>query len=381
VVLPTAGTWRISVQSKSSVVLVRGAFRQEIPAPMVQRPGPMWRDIDPATEPFDWPAVVRPMGTPVAGPAPINWSLGTFSFGAGFGRQNQDATVSGGSDFNQMQLSLGWRLQALPRALWLHLEPLVRIAPDISNVYGARAEVLGRFLGPDLRIHGGAELYSQRVDGKNEGGATVALRGYRPIRTIAGTYLIPSLETRLRLVTLSAPPLGTVDSDVYNSYAATHSFSLTPSLVYWAMPFQDLISYASLSAVTNPNVVSFDQMGASFVGRGVLHPRHLPPVQLELKYRASYRFVSSDRLQAYLQHSPGASIGTDIRLGDAMAMWLGFSYLGYYSAINPAEHILRLEARFDINGGRGLKDMLPAEQDFFDLLGTDRWGDLDEDGP
>jgi hypothetical protein len=68
-------------------------------------------------------------------------------------------------------------------------------------------------------------------------------------------------------------------------------------------------------------------------------------------------------------------------MGDALALWLGVGYLGYFSAELPPENIVKLEARFDFNGGRGLQDMLPVEQDFFDLLGTDRWGDLDEDGP
>lgn len=383
VVLPTAGTWRVQVQPQNNAVLVRGAYRQETPAPTIQRPGPIWRDIDPRTEPVDWPATVPPMGAPLAGDAPYNSALGTFSLGLAYGQQSQEATVDAGAEqFEQAQVSLAWRLQAIPNALWLHLEPLMRAASVSSDVYGARADVLGRFLGPDLRLHGNLESYSQVVEEHTERGSTFSLRAYRPVRSVGGTYIIPSLEARVRQLTMDQAPLTElVDSDVFNDYAVAHPLAITPSVVYWAMPWQDVIAYTSLSAVSNPNIFSFDQVAASFVGRGVVHPSHLPPAQLEFKYRASYRFVSDYRLEAYLQHSLGASLGTDIKMGNSFATWVGLSYLGYFSATQANENILKLEARFDFNGGRGLDDMLPVEQDFFDLLGKDRWGDLNEDGP
>ena len=319
----------------------------------------------------------------LAGNAPPNWTLGTFSIGGGYGSHNLEDQATGETvTLNQAELSAAWRLQAIPNALWLRVEPALRLAPGTSNVYGAQIDALTRFIGPDLRLHLAGEGWSQKVGPETALGSTVAIRAYRPFRTVGGTYLIPSLEARGRLLSMDTAPAGAViDPDVWNAYAQAHPFGLSPEVLYWAMPFQDLIAYASIGAVTNADVVSIDQLQASLVGRAVLHPWRVPPVQLELKYRPSYRFASAYRDVAYLQHSFGAGVGTDVRLGDAMAVWIGVSDLAYLSAVSATQNVVRLEARFDLNGGRALRDRLPVEQDFFDLLGSDRWGALNEDGP
>ena len=168
---------------------------------------------------------------------------------------------------------------------------------------------------------------------------------------------------------------------MYNAYAASHPHALTPSVMLWGMPFQDEVAYASLGGTLNLGGGGLDQVGMSLVSRTVIHPYRVPPMQLELKYRPSYRFAGAERPEAYLRHSVGGSLGAFIKVGNPLLVWVGAGDLLYLSPNQPVENIFRVGLRVDFNGGRGLDDFHPVEQDFNDLLSGRDWGDWEERGP
>jgi hypothetical protein len=190
VVVPTSGTWTVAVTPRSGATLVRGALRQETPAPTVQRPGPMWRDISADSEPFDWPAVTPTSGEVNAGTNPMYWGVGTFSAGVGFGRQDLEQQGGAvGTSADELETSLAWRVQALPHRLWLHVEPAFRSFAGTSSA-GVSGDALLRLLGPDLRFLTSGQYFAQSGASAFEAG----LRVYRPFRLGNGAFLIPSLE-------------------------------------------------------------------------------------------------------------------------------------------------------------------------------------------
>jgi hypothetical protein len=341
---------------------------------MVVRPGPMWRDVPADAEPFDWPAVTPPPGPVAAGEQPIAWKIGTFSLGVDYGREQTDPAIDPATDLG---VSLAWRLQALPRQLWLRVVPEWRRFSDASSI-GGRADALLRLLGPDVRFVLSGRYRAEDVGTGTASGGAAGLRVYRPFRLENGAFVIPSLEGVGRLQSGNALA---ADPDVYSVYAGDHPFALRPEVLYWAMPTQDTVGFAGINATTNPNVASLDQAGLAFVGRGLVHAIPGVPFAVDVHYRPTWRFADADRAAGYLRHTIGGEIGTWIRLGEPAGLWIGAADDVYAEAGRSAENIAALRMRVDLTGGRALDDMLPVEQDFFDLLASERWGALDEDGP
>jgi hypothetical protein len=374
VVLPTSGSWTIRVKPRNGTALVRGAFRQETAPPNVVRPGPMWRDIPSSAEPFEWLVATSEAAAPAAGDQPMAWGLGTFSLDVNYGREETDGTTTASAD--QLTSALAWRLQAIPRQLWLHVEGFVRDAGVGTQAFGVDADVLGRWLATDLRLNLTGRYAQEPVAAESISGGRFTARVYRPF-PVAGTYLIPSLTAAVRSVGGVAAE-GPVGVDVYSPYARAHGFGLAPELMAWAMPYQDVVAYVSAGAVTNANVVSVDQVALTAVGRAVVHPHGIPPLQVEARYRPTYRFADADRSVGGLEHALSADLAASIRLGPPMLLWLGIGDTAYLDAAGT-QNVLRANVRVDFSGGRGLADRLPVEQDFSDLLAGERWGALDED--
>lgn len=376
VVLPTAGVWIVRVTPRSGgIALVRAAFRQEMPAPTVQRPGPMWRAIGPEAEPFAWPAVPPDAAPPAAGVAPVGWKLGTFSVAVSFGREDLEQSGADLATTHELGWSVAWRDQILPRRLWLHLEPTVHQLAG-ATAFGVRGDVLFRLLGPDVRLLASGQTFTQGGEVGGEG----SLRVYRPFRLGNGAFLIPSVEGTARGSSLAAAPVQVVDPEVYSDYREAHPVALRPQLLYWSMPAQDFLWLASAAVVTNADVASLDSARFSVVGRGIFHPG-AQPIWFEARYRPSYSFGDPDRPAPAWQHGVGASIGTWFRLGDDSGLWLSLADDLTAGAGAPLDNRVLVGARFDLTGGRALRDRLPIEEDFFDLLAGDRWGALDEDLP
>lgn len=381
VVLPTEGTWTVTVAPRAGSTLVRGALRQETPSPTIDRPGPLWRDVAPDTEPFDWPAITPTITRVEAGVAPPEWHIGTFSLGIGYGQPGM--TDGGASDpVEELETSLAWRYQVMPRRLWLRVQPAYRVVPEADPVMGGEADVLARLAALDLRLLGSGQYYQQSVAGASASGAAAGLRVYRPIQTHSGSYLIPSLEAKGRFLSLDAAPdeVSFIDPDVFSSYAAAHPFGLIPSLAFWTMPRQDLVGLATLGAVTNADLGSLDRVSLAVEGRAVIHPGGVPPFQVQGWYRPAFRLAGDYRDTSYLDHTLGAELGAYIPLGTPLSLWLGLADALTVGGGQSASNVFLFQTRFDLHGGRALQDRLPVEEDFFDLLGSDRWGPLSEEG-
>lgn len=374
VVLPDAGSWKVRLTPRAGTVMVRGAFRQETAPPNVVRPGPLWRDIPPSAEPFKWLVATASSGAPPAGEKPMAWSLGTFSLDLDYGREAPDGTSA--PTVNELTSALAWRLQAIPRQLWLHVEGFMRNASGGAAAMGVDADALGRSLSTDLRLHLSGRYAEEPVAAESITGLRVQARLYRPFQ-VADTYLIPSLSGVVRHVGGNALA-GPVNVDVYSPYARAHGFGLAPELMAWSMPFQDVVGYVTAGGVTNPDVISFDQVSVSAVGRAVVHPRGVPPLQIEARYRPTYRFADADRTSSSLEHALTADVAASIRLGPPMLLWLSAGDTAYLGGTGN-QNVFEVNARLDFSGGRGLTDRLPVEQDFSDLLAGERWGALDED--
>ncbi len=83
--------------------------------------------------------------------------------------------------------------------------------------------------------------------------------------------LIPGIESNF-FVTGSPDRLGAVDPDAWNSFAATHPFSLRPTVAARLLPARESRVEALVGLTTNPAPWSPDSLDATFSGRLLLPP-------------------------------------------------------------------------------------------------------------
>jgi hypothetical protein len=172
-----------------------------------------------------------------------------------------------------------------------------------------------------------------------------------------------SADTRLR-ADLSAfagswsdaPTLG-VDPYAWTQFDADHPVGVTPDLSSVMRPWRDVWLKAGGKATTNPNLVSVDRAGPYLSARWLLGTTTV----LGAKGTLQWRFADDLRDTTYLR--PSIDLLADhmrwITANDRVGVVGRLTWLPAVDAVEGA-----IELRWELTGGRGLRDLPPNEEMF-----------------
>jgi hypothetical protein len=259
---------------------------------------------------------------------------------------------------------------------WLRAGPLFRFrerGPKTGAVMlGGEAALEWRGLpgGLRLRVDGGFYAQDTTAQGlvKSVRSALTLERSFALGRTLS---LVPSLRARLRGGQTPVEPEG-IDPDVWSAYAEDHPFALTPRLGFRIAPWRDASVSFGVSAVTNSDVISLDQLGGSAVIAALLPL--LGGTELELRWRPNQRFADDHRAEAFFRQDVGASLAWSLGRVRHGRLWIGADW-DMIVVPDDVRQVFRVALRWDWTGGRALDDFFPSEQRFDALVEDRRWAE------
>ena len=368
VLLTQAAPYRVTIRPDRGAALVRLALREDAPGAAPRIPPPWWDGASPSAL-LPWPGLA-PGFSPLDAPtycAPAPRGLGSVSFELYVGTQpigEQDAV---GLFHGLVQVGPTWRAQPT-RNLWLKVAPVVRIHDDTPIAFGITSALYAQALPGDFRLNLQLASYTQNYSGTQAFSFTANARLDRPIPLGGAFSLIPGVGVRGARLTLDRATVVTTgedtDSEVYNDFTRTHPWTITPRVALAAWPFQDLLANVSFSGTTYRDQKSLDHVSGSLDAYALVPV--LGETFVHAGYGVNYRFVTADRLEAFLRHELSAALEWSVWTGDEGRFVLGLSDTSYVIA-GEWSHVVALGLRYDWTGGRGLTDMLPTEE-YFDEL-------------
>ncbi|HWN69805.1 MAG TPA: hypothetical protein VNM90_19320, partial [Haliangium sp.] len=95
----------------------------------------------------------------------------------------------------------------------------------------------------------------------------------------------------------------------------------------------------------------------------------------ELNYRPGYRFADATRRRSYMRHDLGVRLDWSLWNGRAGRWLLEVRDEAYLSTGWGNRNVFLIGLRYDAVDGRGLRDMLPIEYRFDELIEPPPWAD------
>jgi hypothetical protein len=390
-VLPAATAYRVVLRPQDGRALVRLWHRRDVAGTLIEAPpaqdseAPLpavGADAPPLPAMIEWPATIEPgtgvigasMGAPVA---PSPWA--TLSAGLSFRRDDlADRDIEDEPLENRLQLDLAWRRQLVPERFWLRVESALRWHPVSPPAYGATVDLAWRRLPLGLRLDAMARAFAQLAADTLAWTAQARVRVGRSFRLQPSLTLVPALSVQARSYSLDAATLpdgAAVDPLVYNAYDRAHRLGMRPEATLYWRPLQDQLGLAGARVVTNEDLYSPDRAELELAWRGIgPWPRAGSPV-FELRYRPGYRFDDAGRSRGYVRHDLGVRLDWSLWNGRAGRWLLEVRDEAYLSTVWGNRNVFLIGLRYDAVDGRGLRDMLPIEYRFDELIEPPPWAE------
>ncbi|WP_428268477.1 hypothetical protein [Haliangium sp.] len=386
-VLPAEDVYRIRLGTENGQALVRLWRRRDLPAGERARPAPAQISVEPAPMPeapvrevAAWLPVAlgatAPGATLVAERGISPWP--TMSLGVGLRRDDLEERDQTDEPLeHRLQVDAAWRRQLLPNRVWLRIEPSVRWHPGLSPAYGSRVDLSLRRLPLKLRVDGFVRAYAQSGAGDLAWTAHARARVGRLWRLAPTLTLVPGLVLRARWYAPGAVADEAVfDPLVSNRYDRAHRLGLTPEASLYWRPLLDGLGLARARVVSNEDLASVDRAELTLAWRGIVDWSAVRAPRFEVRYRPGYRFADADRSSGYVRHDLGFTLDWSVWSGTAGRLLIELQDDVYLSASSRNRNVLSIGIRYDMTGGRGLRDMLPGERRFDALIEPrPTWGD------
>jgi hypothetical protein len=384
-VLPAPGVYRLVLRPQGGRALVRLWHRRDVAAaPLELEPAPETAaslpdtDAPPASGMTVTPGAFasgNALGGALWRPAGLSpWP--TLSVGLSFRRDElAERDLEDEPLGNRFQLDVAWRRQLVPERFWLRVESALRWHPGSQPAYGTSLDLVWRRLPLGLRVDVMGRAYAQSAGDSFAWTAHSRLRAGRLFRLQPSLTLLPALAVQARSYSL-APGAGVVlDPLVYNQYDVTHRSGLRPEATLLWQPFQDQLGLVRARYVTNEDFYSADRAEIELAWRGVgAWPRTDIPL-FELHYRPGLRFDDEHRSRSYVRHDLGLRLDWSLWNGKSGRWLLEVRDEVYLSSVVGNRNVFLLGIRYDAVDGRGLRDMLPIEYRFDDLIEPPPWAD------
>jgi hypothetical protein len=386
--LTEARPYRVRVASDRGRVLIRVRARRDrgdIPPPAQVSIREL--EVDEAAPPPDADARVIGPGARVRAidmPGPIRNRAGTF-----------DAVVVvgldeiGEADIYRVRFGtiakLGWRREHIDNTLWTRVAAQTAVRERSPVAAGGLVELGARIPVAGLRLVAGLDALAHRFAGRTE--ASLRAGGFidRPTWVGRRVQLVPRVRLAYRWQSLSPARLAAAASGglephprVYLDYIEHHPFVIQPELGLRTYPLRDLALWTRASMIPNSDVRSVDHVnldvGLDGVGR---QPSPWVPTW-GLSYRASLRFADAERDAFFVRHRVDADLGVTVWADDLVRCGLVVRNQVYVSSAAPVRDVIEIWLRIDAALGRRLRDYLPGEQWFGELLAPRGWGGDDQ---
>ena len=367
IVLAEPGPHHLTFESADGEALVHLAMgRAERPSEAQPR---WWSRTATAVEPLPWPALPRKFALlPEAdGQANEMRDFGTLSAELGYLGDDLDEGEVQERLESALELRLGYRRELSPRRAWLLVEPIARVPFGLSPVLGGSTTVHLRRLPLGLRFSASGALYSQQAAGTQYFSARVRLSADRFFRIAPDLGLIPGLGfTAETMPTPRRADRGLLDPLVYWQYGEEHPLRASPRLTLRWTPLLDEVGELSAWTSSNPDLASLDHASARIGWTTLL--RRVGGARAALWYEASWRFQGALRSEAYLRHGANGYLDLGIWTGREGRLLLFPQDQAWLSGPYGFQNLVSAGVRWDWTGGRGLRDILPFEEEFEQLL-------------
>jgi hypothetical protein len=380
-VLPAQAAYRVELRPQQGRALVRLWHRRDVPGASVEAPPaqdaetPPLVDTPPVAETRAWPAAIEPGDGAIAAPwrrdTPSLWP--TLSAGLSFRRDDlADRDVEDEPLENRLQLDLAWRRQLVPDRFWVRVESALRWHPGSTPAYGGAVDLAWRRLPLDLRLDVMGRAYAQSAADTLAWTAQSRVRVGRAFRLRPSLTLVPGLAAHARVYSLDAAPGAALDPLVFNDYDRTHRFGLRPEATLYWRPLQDQLGLAGARLVTNENFYN-DRLEIELAWRGIAPWPGIGFPLFELHYRPGYRYVDLNRSRDYVRHDVGIRLDWTLWNGRDGRWLLEVRDEAYLSTAWGNRNVFLIGLRYDLVAGRGLRDMLPTEYRFDELIEPPPW--------
>lgn len=366
------GPHRLEALPDSGEALVR--MELAVPDRAPEGAPSLWSQAPSALEPLPWPTLPSPLALlpPSGGLDGAAQGLGTFS-----PELSARAEAIGDGEIVQrpprtgMELRLGLRRALVEDSVWLLLQPRLRVPQASSPVPGLDAALFLAKLPGRFRTQLQAGTSTQVLEGDRRTSARGQLFLDRPLRLDSDWLLLPSATLTAEGFLGEAGDADTFDREVYWRYGANHPVRMSPALSLRWTPLQDQVGHLGLRATSNSDFQTLDHLTAG-TGWSSLLGGPLGAVRASLGYEATYRFVDAHRTEAYLRHGIAAT-GDWTVWSHADSRLLVFAEdRVLWSAPFGLQNVFSLGVRMDFSAGRGLRDVLPFEEEFEQLLDPSR---------
>jgi hypothetical protein len=380
-VLPAPGVYRLTLRPQDGRALVRLWHRRDVPAvPLALEPAPEIATSLPSAEASS--GLVMQPGTFASGQAlggalwqtenVSTWP--TLSVGLSFRRDElAERDLEDEPLGNRFQLDVAWRRQLVPDRFWLRVESALRWSPGSQPAYGTSLDLVWRRLPLGLRVDAMGRVYAQSAGDVFAWSAQSRLRVGRSFRLQPSLTLLPALAVQARSYSLAPGADAILDPLVFNQYDVSHRSGLRPEATLFWQPLQDQLGLVRARYVTNEDFYSADRAEIELAWRGVgPWPRTDIPL-FELQYRPGLRFADEHRDRSYVRHDLGLRLDWSLWNGKSGRWLLEVRDEVYLSTVVGNRNVFLLGVRYDAVDGRGLRDMLPIEYRFDDLIEPPPW--------
>ncbi|HET9450350.1 MAG TPA: hypothetical protein VFO83_05685, partial [Aggregicoccus sp.] len=371
--LPERGPHQVRLETADGEVLLHvdtGVARAP-EAPRSER----YTAAEPLSEPLPWPALPPPLALlPDSGASasPMR-GLGMLSAELAARQESiEDEDQLGRPLRTGLELQLGWRQELVEERAWLRLTPELRLPSGGGAVLGGRATLYFKRLPLDLRLQLQGALYGQRLEDVLRYRAQGRIAVDRWVRLGEDLSLIPSVG-----FTLETQQGGEgVDRERYDRNVAylfgiNHPRRLSPRLSLRWLPLQDHVGTLSAWAVSNADLRSADSLNSQVRWSALLGgPLH--QARGTLGYDVSLRRPDEHRGEGYLRHGILAAVDWGFWKGRDGRLLLFAEDRFLVSGPFGRQNQFSVGLRWDWTGGRGLRDVVPYEEEFEELLAPRR---------
>lgn len=367
--LPESGPHSVSLEAIGGEALVRvglGATRR--PSQPLEE---WWARAPTAVDPVAWPSLPAPLPLLPDGSVESPQStrtLGTLS--SEIALRGDDLEDGDGGDPLRVGVDarLTYRHRLAPGRVWIRLEPSARLPFGSSPVLGARFAGHLRKLPLDLRLTASGAAFTQTLSGSTRVSARANASLTRWIGLGPDVGLSPGASFTWESVASGGPSAG-FDRLVYSRYRAEHPLQWRPGLTLRWEPFADQVGELSGWASSNADLATVDHASSRVRWAWLLSTA--PATRLELRYELSWRPEDADRATEYWRHVTGARADLSVWRGREGRLLLFVEDAGWYSRPFGLQNVFSAGVRWDWAGGRGLRDVLPYEEEFDRVLDGD----------
>jgi hypothetical protein len=366
--LPERSAYRVRLEPTEGEALVR--VQMAVAEPPTASLSREWPQAPTEPEPLPWPALPPPLSLlPETEPptAPAR-ELGMLSLELTVRREDLDEGALERPLRTGLEARVGLRRELVPRRAWLRIEPQVRFPLDTSPVLGTHAALHLTGLPLELRAQLRGALFAQQVEEALRWSARGWLSVDRRVPLTPDLALIPGLGLALESLQGSeAVETERFDRGVFSRYGEQHPRRLTPEVSLRWQPLMDHVGLLSAWATSNADLRTVDHVSVRARWATLLGgPR--PYTRASLSYELSQRLQDAHRSEAYLRHGLRGQLDWSLWTSSQGRLLLFAEDQVLLSARFGLQNMFSLGLRWDWTGGRGLRDVLPDEEEFERLL-------------